>query len=220
MGSGGGVSLDPVSAAIGAVGDVASGFINRKSQEESDDRNWRHTVQMWNMNNDYNSPVNQMKRYEEAGLNPNLLFSQVSAGNATQPSVPQSGAARFNLDLSRYLRKQDKMTDEELTRQGLENEILKLRKESIAHDLAYARFHNMPTRTPWQAAFMLNAKDAVKEHFDDPNSVGNKVGNYVGEQAYDVTHPVSSGAVRAATDSLIDIFNPSYWTDRVIKSRR
>lgn len=148
MGSGG-ASLDPVSAAVGAIGDVTSSFVNRKSQEEADDRNWRHTVQMWNMNNEYNSPVNQMKRYEEAGLNPNLMFGQISAGNSTQPSVPQSGAARFSLDLSRYLfRKEKQKSDEELDYIATQNRILKLKEEALAHDLAFYKNMNIPTKSP------------------------------------------------------------------------
>lgn len=42
---------------------------------------------MWNMNNEYNSPAAQMARFKEAGLNPNLIYSQGSNGNsASMPS--------------------------------------------------------------------------------------------------------------------------------------
>ncbi len=40
-------------------------------------------LEMWNRQNDYNSPVSQMQRYQDAGLNPNLIYSQGTPGNAT-----------------------------------------------------------------------------------------------------------------------------------------
>ncbi|AXH73069.1 MAG: DNA pilot protein [Microviridae sp.] len=40
-------------------------------------------LEMWNMQNEYNSPKNQMQRYIDAGLNKNLVASQGTPGNAT-----------------------------------------------------------------------------------------------------------------------------------------
>lgn len=42
-------------------------------------------LKMWKMNNEYNTPLNQMKRFKEAGLNPNLIYGQGSAGNSSSP---------------------------------------------------------------------------------------------------------------------------------------
>ena len=50
-----------------------------------------YNINMWKMQNEYNSPVNQMRRYEEAGLNPALMYGQVTPGNssaAPQQTVP------------------------------------------------------------------------------------------------------------------------------------
>lgn len=41
-------------------------------------------LEMWNRQNEYNSPKAQMSRFSEAGLNPNLIYGQGTAGNATQ----------------------------------------------------------------------------------------------------------------------------------------
>lgn len=38
----------------------------------------------WHRQNEYNLPANQMLRYQQAGLNPHLIYSQGSSGNATQ----------------------------------------------------------------------------------------------------------------------------------------
>lgn len=46
--------------------------------------------QMWNRQNEYNTPSAQMQRFKEAGLNPNLIYGQGSPGNATgAPSYPE-----------------------------------------------------------------------------------------------------------------------------------
>lgn len=46
-------------------------------------------IQNWQMQNEYNSPVNQMARLEEAGINPNLAYSNGSITNTTS-SAPDA----------------------------------------------------------------------------------------------------------------------------------
>lgn len=44
----------------------------------------------WNMQNQYNSPKEQMARFKEAGLNPNLIYGQMSNSPVVRSSSPQS----------------------------------------------------------------------------------------------------------------------------------
>ena len=44
----------------------------------------------WNMQNAYNSPKEQMTRFKEAGLNPNLIYGQMSNSPVVRTSSPQS----------------------------------------------------------------------------------------------------------------------------------
>lgn len=44
----------------------------------------------WNMNNLYNSPAEQMKRYKAAGLNPNLIYNQSNTAQPVRSSSPQA----------------------------------------------------------------------------------------------------------------------------------
>jgi len=37
----------------------------------------------WNLQNEYNAPKNQMQRYIDAGLNPNLIYGQINNGNSS-----------------------------------------------------------------------------------------------------------------------------------------
>lgn len=38
-----------------------------------------YELELWNLNNQYNSPYNQMQRFQMAGLNPNLIYKQSNA---------------------------------------------------------------------------------------------------------------------------------------------
>jgi len=44
----------------------------------------------WNMQNQYNSPKEQMTRFKEAGLNPNLIYGQMTNSPVVRTSSPQS----------------------------------------------------------------------------------------------------------------------------------
>ena len=57
-------------------------------------------LEMWNKQNDYNSPIAQMQRYQDAGLNPNLIYSQGSPGNASSP--PSAATPDYQLEDRSY----------------------------------------------------------------------------------------------------------------------
>jgi len=70
------------------------GYGQYKSQQSANQANkelaqyeWQKNIEMWNMQNAYNTPANQMARYREAGLNPNLIYGQGTPGNATHAPV-------------------------------------------------------------------------------------------------------------------------------------
>jgi len=93
--------VDPISIASAASNilpspsdyfNVASTlFTNRQNQKFSEkmySRQYKDTVDFWGMQNEYNSPAAQMRRFEEAGLNPNLVYGQGNSGNASSLSTP------------------------------------------------------------------------------------------------------------------------------------
>ena len=59
--------------------DAWSNFVVNQALSEYE---FAHNKEMWDLMNEYNSPAEQMKRYKEAGLNPMLIYSQGSNGNA------------------------------------------------------------------------------------------------------------------------------------------
>lgn len=74
-------------------GGVLDTLMGKDSMREQNEYN----LKMWNLQNEYNLPINQMRRYEEAGLNPLLIYSQGNPGNATghpvSASPKESGAS-------------------------------------------------------------------------------------------------------------------------------
>jgi len=78
--------LPLIASQIGAmtlpfVGQLLQGAQNRRLAEFQMDAN----RQLLQEQLEYNSPKNQMKRFEEAGLNKNLIYGQGNPGNQTAP---------------------------------------------------------------------------------------------------------------------------------------
>lgn len=79
------IPLALAAAAIPAITDlVNSGSTlytnaqNKKFSQQMYDRQRADALQDWDKQNKYNSPSQQMQRYKEAGLNPNLIYGQMS----------------------------------------------------------------------------------------------------------------------------------------------
>lgn len=74
-------------AIIGGSSFLGNMFGNASNARQNrENREWQE--KMWRMNNEYNTPTNQMARFKEAGLNPHLIYGQAGY-NASTPSLPQ-----------------------------------------------------------------------------------------------------------------------------------
>jgi len=75
----------------GAINAGSQGNMNRKNRKFSEhmyDRQKQDNLDFWNLQNTYNSPQAQMQRFQEAGLNPNLIYGQGNSGNAGSVQTP------------------------------------------------------------------------------------------------------------------------------------
>lgn len=64
--------------------------INAVTQNQVNKQNRKLTIDMFNMTNAYNTPLNQVKRMKEAGINPALMNGNVQTVNsAQQPKAPE-----------------------------------------------------------------------------------------------------------------------------------
>lgn len=85
----------------------------------------RQNLRMWERNNAYNTPQAQMQRFVDAGLNPNLIYGQGSAGNSGSPvtfSVPKVDMRGRALDhLSQYMTSLTQDASRRSTEEDIEN---------------------------------------------------------------------------------------------------
>lgn len=69
---------------------------NLAYQRESWDEQKNLYNQMWQQQMDYNSPVAQMQRYKESGINPYFAAGNIDAGNVQSSFSPSSGSPSFS----------------------------------------------------------------------------------------------------------------------------
>lgn len=73
-------------------------FQNRQSRKFSEkmyNRQYNDALEFWHTQNEYNSPVQQMERFRQAGLNPNLIYGQGNSGPSSSIPVPDVVPAQF-----------------------------------------------------------------------------------------------------------------------------
>ena len=73
-------------ALIAAGGQIAAGALGSYMQRSENKRAWNRDYSLWQQQNEYNSPANQMKLLKEAGLNPMLVYG--SGGHSFSASTP------------------------------------------------------------------------------------------------------------------------------------
>lgn len=73
-----------------AVSSLASGVVGGLWQQDMNEAsaktNFERNLYMWNLNNQYNTPTEQMKRLKAAGLNPNLVYGSGNVVGNTSSS--------------------------------------------------------------------------------------------------------------------------------------
>lgn len=143
--------LAPIIGGLASVaGNVGTGLLNFFGAKKEAQKQREHEfnlsqyayskdVSMWNKMNEYNTPEQQMKRYEEAGLNPHLIYGQGTPGNAS--SMPQYQAPRAEypfvpLELGNMLGQyaQFKKTMAETDNLAEMKKILEYKKEMLYYD--------------------------------------------------------------------------------------
>ena len=88
-GAAAGMIISGIISALGSLGSAASnaagGIFQNRANAQIAKENRDFALDMWNRENEYNLPINQVKRYRDAGLNPALMAGQISPGNTTSP---------------------------------------------------------------------------------------------------------------------------------------
>lgn len=96
---------------------------------------YRKDREMLEYQNAYNSPMQQMARFKEAGLNPNLMYGQGNAGNMSsapqfpnvQPGDFQSAFANLGTQIQqmRLMGSQADLTEQKVRESGIKQQLMK-----------------------------------------------------------------------------------------------
>ena len=71
-------------------------------QTQENEKAYQRNLQMWNLQNAYNSPTQQMARLRSAGLNPNLVYGSGVTGNSAGSTPQYQPADIKRAELSPY----------------------------------------------------------------------------------------------------------------------
>ena len=100
------------------------------------ERNANLSWQMWNATNQYNSPAQQMQRFRDAGLNPNLVYG--SMPQSPQPAVVKSSTStpEYKFDLAQSLNLVNQLENSRLNNNLIRAEISNKLQQKDINDVA------------------------------------------------------------------------------------
>lgn len=112
-GAGGFGGAGVLTGVLGAAGQFYDTYQSNKTARENTDKTiaaqrreaelaYQRSIQMWHMQNAYNSPAEQMKRFGAAGLNPHLIYGQGSSGNASGTPQYQAPNLQYRYEAPAY----------------------------------------------------------------------------------------------------------------------
>lgn len=110
---------------LGAAVDAGTSMYNAKVQKDINAQNHKWAVEAENREREYNSPVAQMQRLKDAGLNPNLIYgSSANTGNLNaRTSTAEAPQLSFNaLDRIRAFREKQ-MQDRQMENLDVQNDL-------------------------------------------------------------------------------------------------
>lgn len=82
---------DIAGAVVGTGANIVSTAMTNQANERMQQQQNAWNLEMWNRNNEYNSPAAQLQRMKAAGLNPDLMYGQNASGAAGNSASPAQG---------------------------------------------------------------------------------------------------------------------------------
>lgn len=80
-----------IGAGIGMIGSAISQRQNYNYSRKLMELQYQQNLDLWNKQNEYNSPTAQMQRLQAAGLNPNLVYGNGVSGNSSNNTSTSLG---------------------------------------------------------------------------------------------------------------------------------
>jgi hypothetical protein len=114
---------------------IGTTLFNTGSQLYTNSLNRKNALADWNRQNAYNNPKQQMQRYKEAGLNPNLIYNQQNTAQpvrSTDYVAPQAPDFQGVLAKSAQIKLQDQqLKNAELTNTAIQAQINKTNADAL-----------------------------------------------------------------------------------------
>lgn len=145
-------------AGLQGVMDFGTAMWQNTQAKKAATKAYTREVDLWRMNNEYNTPAAQVQRLKDAGLNPALIYgtgSSVATGvskgaaHAPQASTPSRPSIDFLGALS--MGQDIKMKQAQTTNIEKQNEVIQRKLDILdvdrdikLHNLDYAKAHNQP----------------------------------------------------------------------------
>lgn len=182
--------MDPLSAGITAAGGIISSIFGMKSNTDTNKANmelakyqYEKALEMWNKQNEYNTPSAQRQRMEDAGFNPNLVYGHGSVANTASPApqyqaptlqaytnFPNIGAEVANMILASR-KNQAEVRKIEAEADGAEQDARTKRidadvKEKYGHDTGRLDYHMLQSKDDL-LTYERNLQYRLNQHLDD-----------------------------------------------------
>jgi hypothetical protein len=149
------------SAAMGLSGNILQNAFNRQNQAEM---------------NRYNSPAQQMQRYRDAGLNPNLIYGQGTPGN--QPAPLETQQPFSGVDAQDSVRKYVQTTNEKAQNKVILNQArvqdaqireidARAHNEDMQSMLNLVKGRQLQSGEPWWGSLAKTSNEAASQRLQN-----------------------------------------------------
>lgn len=164
-----------------AIGGIAGGALNYASQQGTNQK----TIDLWREQAAYNTPVNQMARYQAAGLNPNLVVSQGNPGNMasspslTAPKFDYDPSVAFQLDATlKNMRQQNKNLEAQNSLIHSQTALALQEARRMAYETDWLQNHGTSS---FDNTYLRGAKSLFDFAAPAANFLGDSLGSFVGK---------------------------------------
>ncbi|MCT3639125.1 hypothetical protein HZR07_00715 [Elizabethkingia anophelis] len=164
-------------SAIPIVGGMIEGAMNNSSNKKIARENREFSLEMWNRNNEYNTPLAQMQRLKEAGLNPNLMYGQGTTGNSSAPAKADgANPTQYKLNFleAAQLHQQQKLNEQSIQLQKSQTELNHAQAQKVNAETANTHANTLNTQETMQ--FNRESRPKILEKYDLDNA-GIKLSN-------------------------------------------
>lgn len=129
---------------VGAGLNFINSGIQRDFEHQQTQMANRFNLEMWNRQNEYNTPAAQMQRFKDAGLSPHLIYGRGESGNAgAPPSFVKAERTPMSNPVVDYL--QLKAIDKDIEAKDSQEKMLDIEYQKLLTEVALLKAGALPS---------------------------------------------------------------------------